>query len=41
MHVYLPRTSKAMHMSPDVFGLSNTKPNAYAGMQSCIEVMMW
>jgi hypothetical protein len=35
MHVYLSRSSKEMHMNPDVFGLSNTKP--YAGMQSCIE----
>jgi hypothetical protein len=25
MHVYLARTSKEMHMNPDVFGLSNTK----------------
>jgi hypothetical protein len=34
MHVYLARSSKEMHMNPDVFGLSNTKP--YTGMQSCI-----
>jgi hypothetical protein len=31
MHVYLVRTSKEMHMSPYVFGLSNT--NTYVGMQ--------
>ncbi len=31
MHVYLTRTSKEMHMNPDVFGLSNT--NTYVGMQ--------
>ncbi len=24
MHVYLARTSKEMHMKPDMFGLSNT-----------------
>jgi hypothetical protein len=34
MHVYLARSSKEMHMNPDVFGLYNTKP--YAGIQSCI-----
>jgi hypothetical protein len=39
MHVYLARSSKEMHMNSDVYGLSNTKP--YAGMQSCIEMMMW
>jgi hypothetical protein len=36
MHVYLARSSKEIHMNPDVFGLSNTNP--YAGMQSCIEI---
>ncbi len=25
MHVYLAQSSKAMHMNPDMFGLSNTK----------------
>jgi hypothetical protein len=34
MHVYLTRSLKVMHINPDVFGLSNTKP--YTGMQSCI-----
>jgi hypothetical protein len=31
MHVYLARTSKEMHMNPDVFGLSNM--STYVGMQ--------
>ncbi len=31
MHMYLTRTSKEMHMNPDVFGLSNT--STYVGMQ--------
>jgi hypothetical protein len=39
MHVYLARSSKEMHMNPDVFDLSNTEP--YTGLQSCIEMMMW
>ncbi len=30
--MYLARNSKEIHMNPDVFGLSNTKP--YTGMQS-------
>jgi hypothetical protein len=34
MHVHLAQSSKKMHMNPDVFGLSNTKP--YTGMQSYI-----
>jgi hypothetical protein len=39
MHVYLARSSKGMHMNPDVFGQSNTKP--YVGMQSYIKMMIW
>jgi hypothetical protein len=31
MHVYLTRTSKEMHMDPDLFGLSDTSP--YIGIQ--------
>jgi hypothetical protein len=34
MNVYLAQSSNEMHINPDVFGLSNTKP--YVGMQSCI-----
>ncbi len=31
MHVYLARTSKEMHINPDVFSLTNTSP--YVGIQ--------
>ena len=37
--MYLARSSKEMQMNPDVCGQSNTE--LYAGMQSCIEMMMW
>ncbi len=38
MHMYLPWSSKKMHMNPVVFGPSNTKP--CTGMQSCMKMMM-
>jgi hypothetical protein len=43
MHVYLARTSKEMHMNPDVSGLSNNKclcRNAVLHQGDDV-VMMW